>query len=124
MDATHSFLKPEDRQSIEREVSQFLSTSKMTLATDRETDMPLALMLIQDGHLEALFVAAGQRGRGIGKMLIEHALMRGTAHTTDVNEQNTDAMGFYKNLGYSVIGRSDVDSSGRPYPLLHLRMNP
>ncbi|QDU40899.1 putative N-acetyltransferase YjaB [Maioricimonas rarisocia] len=32
------------------------------------------------------------------------------------------AVGFYRHLGADVIGRSDRDSMGKPFPLLHLRL--
>jgi putative acetyltransferase len=41
--------------------------------------------------------------------------------TTDVNEQNGQAVGFYKRMGFTATGRSPLDGQGRPYPLLHLK---
>jgi len=41
--------------------------------------------------------------------------------SVDVNEQNQQAVGFYRRLGFEVEGRSEVDSMGKPFPLLHLR---
>jgi len=41
--------------------------------------------------------------------------------TTDVNEQNSQAVGFYGKMGFKRTGRSPVDDQGRPYPLIHLR---
>ena len=40
----------------------------------------------------------------------------------DVNEQNPQALGFYLRMGFEVAGRSAVDSIGKPYPLLHMRV--
>ena len=40
--------------------------------------------------------------------------------TTNVNEQNKQAVGFYKKMGFKVTGRSEVDDLGKPYPLLNL----
>ncbi len=40
--------------------------------------------------------------------------------TTNVNEQNEQAVGFYKKVGFKVTGRSEVDDLGKPYPLLNL----
>ena len=40
--------------------------------------------------------------------------------TTTVNEQNEQAVGFYKKVGFKVTGRSEVDDLGKPYPLLNL----
>jgi hypothetical protein len=39
----------------------------------------------------------------------------------DVSEQNTAARGFYEHLGFRVVGRSPLDPSGRPIPVLHMR---
>ncbi len=39
----------------------------------------------------------------------------------DVNEQNPHAVAFYTSKGFDVIGRSETDAAGYPYPLLHMR---
>ena len=46
---------------------------------------------------------------------------RGIRHV-DVNEQNPQALGFYRHLGFEQVGRSPLDGQGRPFPLLHLRL--
>jgi putative acetyltransferase len=38
----------------------------------------------------------------------------------NVNEQNAQAVGFYSRSGFVVVGRSELDDAGRPYPLLHM----
>jgi len=40
-----------------------------------------------------------------------------------VNEHNDQAVGFYRQLGYELIGRQEMDSLGRPFPILHMRFN-
>jgi hypothetical protein len=40
----------------------------------------------------------------------------------DVNEQNEQALGFYLRMGFEVEGRSELDSTGKPFPLLHMRL--
>jgi putative acetyltransferase len=42
--------------------------------------------------------------------------------TVDVNEQNPAACRFYEACGFVVEGRSELDSTGRPFPLLHMRL--
>jgi len=110
VDATHDFLHRADRAAIEEEV---------TLAVDA-SDKPLGFMFLHEGHMEALFIDPDYHGRGIGKTLVHAALAAHPALTTDVNEQNTQAMGFYRRLGFKPTGRSDLDGQGRPYPLVHL----
>ena len=78
-------------------------------------------MFVHDGHLEALFIDPDQRGNGIGKAFILRAIAAHPELTTDVNEQNPDALGFYENIGFVRTGRSALDGQGRAYPLIHLR---
>jgi len=40
----------------------------------------------------------------------------------DVNEQNHQAVGFYARMGFQMVGRSEKDPFGQPYPLLHLAL--
>ena len=120
VDATHDFLSPEDRAAIGVEVQGFLPAAPLMLAVD-DRDRPLGFMLIDDGNMEALFIDPAHRGAGIGAIMIDYALAVHPALTTDVNEQNGQAVGFYEHMGFERTGRSDLDGQGRPYPLIHLR---
>lgn len=61
-------------------------------------------------------------GAGGGRRLVEHAqALRGGALSLDVDEQNAAARAFDEALGFVVVGRSLLDGTGRPDPLLHLR---
>ncbi|WP_454760790.1 acetyltransferase [Caulobacter segnis] len=120
VDATHDFLTPEDRAAIGVEVEGFLPYAPMTLAVD-DRDRPLGFMLIDNGHMEALFIDPEHRGAGVGAIMIDYALAVHAGLTTDVNEQNAQAVGFYEHMGFERTGRSEHDSQGRPYPLIHLR---
>ena len=73
--------------------------------------------------LEMLFVHARARGRGIGRALLLRAVDAGVTRL-DVNEQNPDGLGFYRHMGFEVVGRSPVDGQGRPFPLLHMSLAP
>ena len=120
MNATHDFLTPEDRHDIETEVAAFLPAAPLDLAVD-ETDRAIGFMLLDDSHMEALFVDPDWHGSGIGRALVEEALQRHPDLSTEVNEQNLRARGFYERLGFEACGRSAMDGQGRPYPLIHLR---
>ncbi|WP_445190547.1 acetyltransferase [Sphingomonas sp. Sph1(2015)] len=119
VNATHHFLSVEDRLAIDREVCAFLPQAPLTLAVD-QNDHPLGFMLIDDGHMEALFIDPAAFGHGIGAALVRHGLALYPGMTTDVNEQNAQAVGFYKRMGFTQTGRSSCDGQGRPYPLIHL----
>ncbi|KQV72218.1 acetyltransferase [Caulobacter sp. Root343] len=120
VDATHDFLSAEDRVVIGEEVRAFLPTAPLMLAVDGR-DRPLGFMLIIDGHMEALFIDPEHRGAGVGRLFIDYALAVHPTLSTDVNEQNDQAVGFYEHMGFERIGWSATDGRGRPYPLIHLR---
>jgi putative acetyltransferase len=123
VDATHDFLTPEDRIAIEEEVKGFLPEAPLWLAVD-SADRPVAFMLLDDNNMEALFIDPAYRGQGVGKALVEHAIALHSSITTEVNEQNGQAVGFYQRMGFVPTGRSERDGQGRPYPLIHLRFTP
>lgn len=121
VDATHDFLTVEDRAAIEAEVTDFLPHAPLILATDPD-DRPVGFMLLNGAHMEALFIDPAWRGKGVGRRLVENALAANPVLTTDVNTQNSQAVGFYRRQGFIETGCSQHDGQGRPYPLLHLRL--
>jgi putative acetyltransferase len=120
VDATHDFLDPADRVSLEALIRTLLPTAPLLLAVDSD-DHPLAFMLLDGSHMEALFVDPAVHGRGIGALLVREALRKWPEMTTDVNEANHRALGFYEHFGFVRTGRSSLDGQGRPYPLIHLK---
>ncbi|CAB3769486.1 acetyltransferase [Burkholderia sp. MSh2] len=120
VDATHRFLSDDDRRAIESEVVAFLPGAPLDLAID-DGGRAIGFMLLDGGHMEALFVDPAHHGAGVGRFLVEEALRRHPGLSTDVNEQNEAATGFYERLGFERCGRSALDGQGRAYPLIHLR---
>lgn len=68
-----------------------------------------------------LFVDPSVFGRGFDSALLDNATKGHCTVLVDVNEQNPSALGFYKSRGFEVVGRSERDTHGDPFPLLHLR---
>lgn len=77
---------------------------------------------IDGDMLEMLFVAPHARGKGLGRQLVEYLIRERGIRRVDVNEQNTQAVRFYARLEFRATGRDATDSSGRPYPILHLSL--
>ena len=63
-----------------------------------------------------------RRGKGAGGRLLSHAIAAFGATSLDVNEQNEQAVGFYLHQGFVIAGRSELDGTGKPYPILHLQL--
>ena len=40
----------------------------------------------------------------------------------DVNEQNDVAIAFYERMGFKQIGHSELDATGRPFPIVHMEL--
>lgn len=74
------------------------------------------------GKVEMLFIDPQHRGQGLGRQLLRYAIERMNADELEVNEQNPQALGFYLKQGFEVVGRTEHDGLGQPYPLLRLRL--
>ncbi|WP_378148685.1 acetyltransferase [Cnuibacter sp. UC19_7] len=119
IDATHDFLTPDDRDEIEARLASDYFPAVSLRVAERDS-RPVGFSGVAEGRLEMLFVAADERGRGTGTILLDDAIGEWGVSALDVNEQNAQAVGFYLHRGFVVVGRSDTDEAGRPYPLLHL----
>ena len=82
----------------------------------------IGVMGIAEGNLEMLFIDNNYRGTGIGKKLVTYAINHLQVTKVDVNEQNIQAVGFYKYIGFNVYKRSDLDGEGKEYPILHMQL--
>lgn len=116
--ATHSFLKSGDLEFYRSCLKGYLSAVRLTAARD-DAGRITAFLGTCDGNIEMLFVHPECRGQGIGRRLVDYAVRELGCNRVNVNEQNGQAVGFYERMGFTRIGRSDFDSEGRPYPILH-----
>ena len=129
--ATHDFITPVDREFYAELVRErYLPRARIAVAAGAG-DEALGFIGMAAEHIEALFVHPDHARRGIGRALVAHARKppgwRGVtgglrAVRVDVNEQNWPARAFYARLGFTPAGRSRLDACGRPYPILHLRL--
>jgi len=117
--ATHGFLTEADIQSLLPVVRDVALPQLEVWLAELPEDIA-AFVALTDAHVEALFVDPAFFRRGCGQALLAHARHRKGALTVDVNEQNPSALAFYQANGFEVGGRSPVDASGNPFPLLHL----
>lgn len=121
--ATHDFLAEDDLQELKPLIlHQYLDSVDLRCAKNDHGEI-FGFCGVHNGKIEMLFIAPAARGKGIGALLAAYAVKSVGAIKVDVNEQNDQALGFYRHMGFSVIGRSPVDGQGKPYPLLHLALS-
>lgn len=120
--ATHNFLAPADIAFYRRMVrEEALPAAEIYVVRDPKNGFA-AFAGVEGDRLEMLFAAPSERGKGLGRALVEHVVARCSVRRVDVNKQNAQAAGFYARMGFRVVSRSATDPSGRPYPILHLEL--
>jgi putative acetyltransferase len=121
--ATHAFLDEQDVQDLLPVVRDVvLAGEALELwVLEFEAGEPAAFMGLDGAALEALFVDPAHFRKGAGRQLLAHARAHKGPLTVDVNEQNPQGLAFYLQSGFVQAGRSERDSAGRPFPILHLR---
>ena len=120
--ATHDFVRNEDIEFFRPMVRSVLPSFEMVACIRDVAGQVAGYIAVAEGKVEMLFVHPQARGQGVGRKLLTHAVDAYGAVTLDVNEQNDQAVGFYQRMGFEVVGRSDLDSTGKPYPLLHMQL--
>lgn len=120
--ATNEFVSTADIELFRPLVRQgFASDALEVWVLIDSAGISIDFLGVTGNAIEAPFLEPGQLRRGLGSGLVAHAQeLSGSALTVEVNEQNAAARAFYERLGFGVIGRSKLDGTGRPYPLLHL----
>lgn len=120
--ATHHFLQEEHIQYFKPLIlQQYLAAVALRCIKDKNGNI-LAFSGVLDGKLEMLFVDPLARGGGYGKRLLNYAIQEQAVTKVDVNEANEQAVGFYKHMGFVQTGYSELDGTGKPFPLIHLAL--
>jgi putative acetyltransferase len=118
--ATHHFVKESDIEIFRPLVRGELPNVELACVRDEEK-LVAGFIGIAEGKIEMLFIHPDWRGHGIGSRLLKYAVDERAATGLDVNEQNDQALGFYLHMGFEIVGRSELDGMGKPYPLLHMQ---
>ncbi len=120
--ATHDFLPEENIKALKPLILEHYFDAVDLRVAKNDIEGIVGFIGIAENNIEMLFVLPNARNRGIGSMLLKHAIQTQSATKVDVNEQNPDATAFYQHLGFKVIGRSPLDGQGNPFPLLHMEL--
>ncbi|AMS20536.1 acetyltransferase [Pseudomonas synxantha] len=120
--ATHDFLPDSYIDLLKNLVLTRYLDAVMLVCTKDSCQHITGFAGVAAGKVEMLFIDPQHRGQGLGRQLLTYAIEHMNAEELDVNEQNPQALGFYLKQGFEVIGRTEHDGLGQPYPLLHMRL--
>ncbi|MGW7682173.1 GNAT family N-acetyltransferase [Kribbella sp. NPDC054772] len=118
--ATHTFVTEADLDVFRPLVRASFGEIAQLAGLRTDDGLLIGFIGVEDGNIEMLFLDPVYRGRGGGKLLLEHAFTQYAATSVDVNEQNPQAVGFYEHHGFRTVSRTTHDSTGKPYPILHM----
>ena len=121
--ATHDFLPEDYLQEIRQLLPSILPHVKLFVWRHDDGTIK-GFTGVADQKMEMLFIHPANRGHGIGHKLASFCIHQLNAEKVDVNEQNEQAVNFYKKMGYKVIGRKELDSMERPFPILEMQYLP
>jgi putative acetyltransferase len=121
--ATHHFLTEADIEYLTSLVEDDIGQVQTLLGIRAGDGQVVGFIGVEGDEVAALFIHPDWRGRGIGRRLFTYAVETLGATSVDVNEQNDQAVGFYRRMGCEVVGRSALDGLGQPFPLLHMRLS-
>lgn len=120
--ASHFFLKEEEIQDLKKEILHTYLPALSLRVCKNETGILQGFVGVDGDKVEMLFVEPESWGKGIGTLLLKHAIREMGITTLDVNEENPGAMSFYLHMGFRITGRSPLDGQGRAHPLLHMKL--
>lgn len=119
--ASHHFLDESDIMQLRPQAEAALRHIEVLwVLYDRQN--PVGFMGVQESKIEMLFLHPDYFRKGLGRMLVEKAFSNLNVKYVDVNEQNPEAVGFYRRMGFKVFKRNDCDSDGRPFPILEMKI--
>lgn len=119
--ATHDFLSTEDFEFYKSQIPAYFQFVSLFKYVD-EGGIAKGFVGISKNSVEMLFVDAESRRQGIGKELLQFAIENQDIKYVDVNEQNPGGVEFYTSMGFEEVRRSSLDSEGKKYPIIHMRI--
>ena len=120
--ATHTFLSGGEVEAIKAYVPQALREVPRLIVGEDERGVPIGFLGADGQRLEMLFLLPEAQGKGLGRALLQYGMDRYGLRELAVNEQNSQARGFYERMGFHVYRRTETDGQGEPYPLLYMRL--
>lgn len=119
--ASHHFLLPVDFEFYQS-IVKFFDFDSLNTYCLVENNSTIGFIALQGSKIEMLFLDPKYFGKGLGQVLISFAKEAYKVKFVDVNEQNTNAIKFYKKMGFQVFERMPKDDFGNAYPILKMKI--
>ena len=120
--ATHHFLREEDINYFKPLIlNKYLNAVQLRCIRNKVKEI-IGFMGVAEQNLEMLFIHPVYLRKGLGTNLLTYSINEFNVNKVDVNEENDHAVQFYKQFGFITVGRSELDSSGKSYPILHMEL--
>ncbi len=120
--STHHFLSEDDISKLIPFVEMGLKQIE-ALIVEYDELTSVGFMGIEGNKLEMLFLDTPYMKKGYGRKLISQAISEYQVSFVDVNEQNPNAVAFYKAMGFSQFDRSELDDQGNNFPILKFKLS-
>ena len=118
--ASHHFLPEDYLQEIKALLPTILPQVKVYVWRE-DNGYIRGFLGVSEDKLEMLFIHPDSMGQRLGSQFTNFCIFGLGIDKVDVNEQNEAAVRFYQKLGFRLIGRQELDSLGRNYPILNLQ---
>lgn len=118
---THHFLSKEDFIEIKEFLNNF-DFENLDVYCLIENKIVIGFLGLYDKKIEMLFLNPKFIGKGLGKKMLDFAIVTLHANKVDVNEQNKHAKEFYEKFGFKVYERTEKDDLGKDYPILKMKL--
>lgn len=120
--ATHDFITEDDIAFFKPMIIEQAFPAVTLRCVKSEAGSIIGFVGVHDAKIQMLFILNEVRAQGVGKVLLRYAIEQLGATEVDVNEQNPKAVGFYQHMGFKIIARSPLDSMGKAFPILHMKL--
>lgn len=119
---THLFLEKNDIETISKYVPLALEKIPILIVIEQE-GRELGFLGIEEDKIEMLFLSPDSIGKGFGRELLEYAKENYQITKVSVNEQNPNAIKFYKKMGFTIYNRREIDDMGNSFPILDMELS-
>lgn len=118
--ATHDFLAENDFLFYKSQLKSYFENLDLYIL--ESDNIAKGFIGVSEQKLEMLFIDKSSIGEGFGKKLLNFAIHELGINEVDVNQQNIQAVGFYKHHGFVESGFSELDGEGKNYPIVSLSL--